>query len=226
MKIPLSAMSGPQTVNKYTGKQNVLIWRNGEKIVVPSPREHYYYLPDKEGKPREILGKRDPHQARPLYKKHLVENIGELNPEALSSLAVLDGVTRNEIERISIEHDDFFISYPSQEPTSLGFDFEVHSADGSFPKGEKHPIVSIGVVTDKGDQIAFMWDGEDDKKCIMKFLKFIQKYDPDIIYGYNIIGYDIPQLFERAKFHGLEIKSYLNRGKFDTTVRDYDYDED
>ena len=132
MKVPLAAMSGPQTVNKYNGKQNVLIWKDGEKLVVPSPREHYYYMPDKNGEEREILGKRGPHTARPKYKKHLVENINELNPDALSPLAQIDGVTRNEIERICIEHDDFFKSYPSQEPSSVGFDFEVHSADGSF----------------------------------------------------------------------------------------------
>jgi len=211
MKVPLAAMSGPQTVNKYNGKQNVLIWKDGEKIVIPSPREHHYYMLHEDGERREVLGKMGPHTPRPKYKKYNVENISELSPEILPPLAQIDGVTRNEIERICIEHGDFFKSYPSQEPTSLGFDFEVHSADGSFPKGEKHPIVSIGVVTDKGDQIAFMWDGESDYDCIMQFVKFIKNYDPDIIYGYNIIGYDIPQLFSRAEFHGIEIKSYLNR---------------
>ena len=100
MKVPLSAMSGPQTVNKYNGKQNVIIWKDGEKIVVPSPREHVYYMRDKNGKEREILGKMGPHTPRPKYKKYHVENINELSPDVLPPLAHLDGVTRNEIESI------------------------------------------------------------------------------------------------------------------------------
>ena len=37
-------------------------------------------------------------------------------------------------------------------------------------------------------------------------------YDPDIVVGYNLTGYDIPQILHRARFHGLKgYKKILNR---------------
>lgn len=40
---------------------------------------------------------------------------------------------------------------------------------------------------------------DDEKKIINNFIEVVKKYDPDIITGYNIDGYDIPLLLERAK---------------------------
>ena len=67
------------------------------------------------------------------------------------------------------------------------------------------------MVTGAGDRLAFNWDGESDKGCILEFFNFIKEYDPDIFYGYNLIGYDFPQLFARCEVHGIEPKPYLNR---------------
>ena len=48
-----------------------------------------------------------------------------------------------------------------------------------------------------------------DKDLIIKFVEFVKDYDPDIIYGYNLIGYDIPQLFARAGFHNINLSRYI-----------------
>ena len=146
-----------------------------------------------------------------LLKGYHVNNLSELRPEAISPLSKIDGLTRNEIERVCIEHPEFFTEYSSREPTSLGFDLEVTSADGTFPSGPQHPIVAVGIVTDDGQRETYLWDGESDKDLILKFAEFVKKYDPDIIYGYNLIGYDIPQLFARAGFHDINLRPYLNR---------------
>ena len=42
---------------------------------------------------------------------------------------------------------------------------------------------------------------EDERKIIHDFIKIVQKYDPDVITGYNIDGYDIPLLLKRAEEH-------------------------
>jgi len=208
MKVPLIAVAGPNTVNRNTGKQQVIVWSRGEKVVVPSPRTHYYYKESKNGKEYEILGS--------LNKKKLdkieVKNCAGLNEFEMGSLSYLDGVSKNENERICIEHPDFFGKFSDSEgPRTLGFDIETYTPDSTFPFGEKYPIVTIGVATNDGTAKAFTWDGESDKQCLQDFFNFIKEYDPDIIYGYNVIGYDIPQVEFRANFHKLNMAKYFNR---------------
>ena len=117
------------------------------------------------------------------------------------------------MDRLVIEHPDFFYQYANTEPVrSLCFDIETHSPDGSFPFGEKYPVVAIGIVTSTGEREVLLWDGESDEKVLKDFAVYIQEYDPDIIYGYNLIGYDIPQILHRASFHGMRnYKKLLNR---------------
>ena len=206
MKVPLMAIANYSTVNKMTGQQQVVLWSRDEKLVVKSPRNHYYYKTG-EGEHYKVLGKSKSQE----YNRHLVQNVTELKPDLIGPLSKIDGVTVNEIERIAIEHPDFFPKFYGQPPKSLCYDLEVTSADGSFPLGEKHPIVAIGYVTSDGHREALLWDGKSDKDIIVKFAEFVKEYDPDIIYGYNVVGYDVPQLFARAKHHRINLKPYFNR---------------
>jgi DNA polymerase I len=207
MKIPLIADASHKTVNKQTGVQNVIIWSRGDKLVVKSPRQHGYYLEGGDTE-RQVLGK----TKKKNYKFYPVENIGELSVEKISPNAKLDGVSRNEIERICIEHPEYFSKFTSPKIKTMCFDIETYSDDSTFPFGEKYPVVSIGVKTDDGKHKVFFWDEDcNDKPCIQGFLDYIKEYDPDIIYGYNNIAYDIPQIEFRAKFHGIDIRPYFNR---------------
>jgi len=208
VKIPLIADASHKTVNKQTGAQNVIVWSRGEKLITKSPRQHAYYVPDVDGDSYKVLGK--PHRIR--YKKYNVENIGELGVDKLPTNAHLDGVTRNEVERICIEHPEFFGRFTSSHVKTMCFDIETYSPDSTFPFGEAYPVVSIGVKTDDNKHKVFFWDEDcNDKPCIQGFLDYIKEYDPDIIYGYNNIGYDIPQIEFRAKKHGIDIRPYFNR---------------
>ena len=146
-----------------TGEQQLIIWQNGEKRVIKSPRTHKYYMHDKNGKEYNVLGK----STTQLLREYNVQNLGELRPESISPLSKIDGLTRNETERVCIEHPEFFTEYASRDPTSLGFDLEVTSADGSFPSGPQHPIVAVGIVTDDGQRETYLWDGKSDKDLIL-----------------------------------------------------------
>ena len=209
MKVPLIADSSHKTVNKQTGAQQVILWSRGDKLVIKSPRTHSYYIPNAEGDSYKVLGK----TKRVRYKKYNVENIGELGVDKLPPHSHLDGVTRNEVERIWIKHPEFFSKFTSPHVKTMCFDIETYSADSTFPFGEAYPVVSIGVKTDDNEHKVFFWDreNENDKPCIQGFLDYILEYDPDIIYGYNNIAYDIPQIQFRAKKHGIDIEPYFNR---------------
>ena len=99
--------------------------------------------------------------------------------------------------------------------TILSFDVETSLKE---PK-----IYCLCCVVKKGDKIEghqFEGDG-DEKKMIQDFTKFIEKVDPDVITGYNIDGFDIPQILDRAKALGIpppqwgrypgELSQYNNR---------------
>ena len=102
MNIPLIAMSSNHTVNRMTGEQQIIVWVDGEKRIVKSPRDHHYYIPDNEGEEYKVLG----HGIK-KYKRKYVNNATELHPETIPSYAKLDGVTNNEIEGFVLRNQSF-----------------------------------------------------------------------------------------------------------------------
>ena len=205
MKVPLIGVCSPYTRNLETGDLQTIIWRAGKKEVHVAPYEPYCYVPDSEtGEQYRITGKEG---SILLRKEHY--RAGEELPSSL----IVDGGRENIMDRLVIEHPDYFYKFPNEQPLkSLCFDIETHSPDGSFPFGEKYPVVAIGIVTSTGEREVFLWDGEDDKQVLVDFAKYIKWYDPDVVYGYNLVGYDVPQILFRAKYHGMtNYKKLLNR---------------
>ncbi len=61
-----------------------------------------------------------------------------------------------------------------------------------------------GVVDRPGqDRRGFRLHAEDERQILTEFARVIEQEDPDVITGYNIGGYDLPLLEERAKALGL-----------------------
>ena len=205
MKVPLIGILSPNTRNLRTGELQVLMYRNGHKQASSVPYQPYYYVSHPEGSDRKVLGRTEPQG---LTKVPYVPNKDIVSPSAL-----YEGGREHLLERLCIEHPEFFLDYPNEAPLKcLGFDIETHSPDGSFPFGEKYPVVAIGIATSTGERKVLLWDGESDKNVITQFAEYIKEYDPDIIYGWNHVGYDIPQILYRAKFHGIDnYKRMLNR---------------
>ena len=205
MKVPLIGICSPNTVNLETGNLQSIMWRNGKKESNVVPYKPYCYVPDSEtGKQYSRTGKEGSILLRKEYYR-----AGEELPSSL----ILDGGRENIMDRLVIEHPDYFNKFANDQPVkSLCFDIETHSPDGSFPFGENYPVVAIGIVTSTGEREVYLWDGEDDKQVLMDFAKFVKEYDPDIIYGYNLVGYDIHQILYRAAYHGIRnYKKLLNR---------------
>ena len=204
MKVPLIGVSSPYTKNLETGDNQVIMWVDGEKRVEPSPYDPFCYVPAEDGDEYRLTG-----QQGSIYLKKLPYRAGEELPRAV----MLDGARENIMDRLVIEHPKYFYEFPNTQPLkSLCFDIETHSPDGSFPFGENYPVVAIGIVTSTGEREVFLWDGECDRQVLVDFAKFVKEYDPDVIYGYNMVGYDVPQILFRAKYHGMNnYKKLLNR---------------
>ncbi len=89
-----------------------------------------------------------------------------------------------------------------------GFDFE----DILQPQSEH----VFGIDKDGNEQ--------DEKKALLEFLAFMRDFDPDTdeIVGHNIIGFDLPFIFQRCLVHCISARPLVNlgdynvRGVFDT----------
>jgi len=104
------------------------------------------------------------------------------------------------------------------------FDIECVSEDGSFPKAERpgDVIIQIGTTCHyNGQKTCFLKhiitlgqsdpiDGvavesyETEREVLLAWTKFICNLDPDIICGYNIWGFDLKYMYDRAKILGIE----------------------
>ena len=196
MKVPLIGVLSPNTRNMRTGELQCLMYRNGHKMASTVPYKPYYYVPHPEGSTKQVLGRDTMLLAKVEYTP---------GKDIVSPSALYEGGREHLLERLCIEHPEHFYDYPCEAPLrSLCFDIETHSPDGGFPFGERYPVVAIGIVTSTGDRKVFVWDGESDKSVLINFANYIKEYDPDIIYGYNHTGYDVPQILHRAKYNGIE----------------------
>jgi len=86
----------------------------------------------------------------------------------------------------------------------LGFSIVCYSKSGTS-KPERDPIVVISVATNKGEEKQFV-SVDSEVKVLEAFIKFIVKFDPDIIVGYATNRQDWPYLLTRAKKLGLSLK--------------------
>ena len=122
---------------------------------------------------------------------------------------------------------------------TLIFDIEVET-EGGYPDIWNNPFQKINAITAHVTGIGFVtwglfksytskaedheyrrFDSEED--LIVDFFKFIQYEKPDIFSGWNIEGFDIPYIINRAKYIGLEdsikllspwkLKEEINRDK-------------
>ena len=108
----------------------------------------------------------------------------------------------------------------------MAFDIECVSDGQGAPEARKDPIIMISVAFNKGyngsksvvlvsKQLSA--DGirgfASEKEMLEEFLRIIEKYDPDVLTGYNINNYDFPYIIERLRSN----KIPANFGRADKT---------
>ncbi len=96
----------------------------------------------------------------------------------------------------------------------LSFDIECVSESGNVPDAKKDRIVMIGVMLSHehkgGKQFLYglrRYEGVtsfgDEKEMLEEFASLIIEYDPDVITGFNVNGFDMPYLLERMEQNGI-----------------------
>uniref|UniRef100_A0A1D1ZQR0 DNA polymerase n=1 Tax=Auxenochlorella protothecoides TaxID=3075 RepID=A0A1D1ZQR0_AUXPR len=103
----------------------------------------------------------------------------------------------------------------------LSVDIECQGRKGHFPEAQHDPVIQIAsLVTEMGKATpavrnvmtlrdcspiagAEVMSFEDEKDLLMRWRDLIIETDPDVIIGYNIIGFDLPYLLDRATALGV-----------------------
>ncbi len=176
-----------------------------KKVVATFP----WLVPDirKTVMPRAVVLAADiPFHFRFVYDKDLGSCVRAIGEEVHDKTYRTDVVVQaSGFEQIRPFHPDL---------TILSFDVETSLKE---PK-----IFCICCVVKKGDKLEprqFDGDGPDgERKMIEDFSRFIIDCDPDVITGYNIDGFDIPQIIQRAQALGLPDLSW---GRYPGSLSQY-----
>ncbi len=201
--VPLSA---ERTI--LDGEQKLTLWVEGQPHVVDPPLRPYCYartpfdrgpIDQQPAVVRPLSSLREEEWFRAAFR-----NVRELaryahrRPEDEIAEAHIPFV-----HRILLDEPDFFRAWPNGPPRVLTFDIEQLTTGKGFPTGED-PIISIAWAFGEEDPACVLGDGEDDRDVLEAFLAALERYDPDILAGYNVAGYDLPRVLDRLSHHGLD----------------------
>jgi DNA polymerase I len=146
------------------------------------------------GGARQVLAADIPFAHRFVYDKDLASCV-RVEGEEIKKDRTTDLVVRAEsFKDIEPFHPELKI---------LSFDIENSIKDGHLL------VIGVAIRDDDGELRHVRLDGTE-KEMIENFGKLIREEDPDVITGYNIDGYDIPVIEERAEKLGIR-KLYWSR---------------
>ena len=120
------------------------------------------------------------------------------------------------------------------KPASYRPDWSIWSLDIETSVS-KNCLLSIAVVSDNLEVCFMVSDHKlndkhiknysDEKSLLLAFMRFIKQFSPDIIIGWNVIGFDLNFIDQRCQFYGLKLAfgvdglSWNMRGREDSSKR-------
>ncbi len=99
-----------------------------------------------------------------------------------------------------------------ENPRILAFDIETHAPMG-MPRKKKDPAIMVSlfgeglekVLTWRGDNSPGVDVHEDEKAMLEAFVEEVERFDPDILTGYNTDNFDLPYLRARCEENGVKL---------------------
>jgi len=86
----------------------------------------------------------------------------------------------------------------------LAMDIEVYNPRGA-PRPDRDPVIIISLMNSEKEVVQLTARDRDDRVLLREFVSYVQKYDPDIIVGYNSNNFDWPYLLERCRHLGIKL---------------------
>ena len=161
--------------------------------LVPQYRDQYR----RRGDETSVLACDIPFVHRFLYDKHVGLTLAfeaEDEPEAVRARYTVPTVVR-------VVHEDGHDIRPAEgfRPSFRVLSFDIENSIRS------RTIYTICGVVEGGDRPrrSFRFSDPSERRILEEFVRVVADEDPDVITGYNIGGYDLPLLLERAEVTGL-----------------------
>ncbi|KAH8116379.1 DNA polymerase family B-domain-containing protein [Phellopilus nigrolimitatus] len=156
-----------------------------------------------------------------------------LSPDKKRSLCQLE---------FNVRWDQFISHAPDGEWSKvaplriLSFDIECAGRKGIFPEAQVDPVIQIAnMVTRQGESKPFIRNVftlntcsniagsqvlsyDEELKMLEAWRDFVEQVDPDVVIGYNISGFDLPYLLDRATAIKSKKFMYLGRLKGTKTI--------
>jgi DNA polymerase elongation subunit (family B) len=165
--------------------------------------KHYYYVEDDDGPYKTLLGEN--------CRKRYIEKFWEAKTvQKHDERKHFEGDV-SYIKRFMIDH--FHKIESEGKPRIMFYDIETTGFD---PNEEK--IVSIVAYDSYNEQYESFLADDSESSMLKKFIKYIQKIDPDILCGYNSDNFDLPFIMKRLELLGIP-NNRLSRTKKE--VREY-----
>ena len=99
----------------------------------------------------------------------------------------------------------------------LYFDIETDTS-GAFPKPKRNIIIAISYALNNNDLVTYTINDikQGDSNILERFFGDVEKLNPDVLIGYNCLGFDLPYIIDRARINGIS-DSALTRNRGDAS---------
>lgn len=229
-------MNTPLTISTYFdnsgGRQKLKMWTNGERKIFTAPILPYCYAKKRPMFPcvmnsvkRKLLS--NPFKEIDLYKCEF-NSSGDVGRYCTDDSIFMENHIQF-INRSMIDNPTWVEKFANDKPLRIiCFDAEMRNDGKTFPIPSRNPITGIGYKKCVGiqnigsgsgagginsDDIITMWsnrkNGDDD--IIIDFFKEVDKFNPDIIVGFNSNNFDLRYFRDRCIINGINFNKYLAR---------------
>ncbi|MGQ0536486.1 MAG: DNA polymerase domain-containing protein [Methanobacteriota archaeon] len=213
------------------GEQYLDVWTNGRRRTVKAPFLPYCYA--KAALPRGAFRSHEEVTVRPLSKlaPERWNRYGFATVQGVSDASKLCGRLASAedhvpfVERVLIDEPSYFRAFPNTDPLRILYvDIEQYTTGDGFPTA-RSPIISVATARSEGDatchQIQRIEEG--DERILRAFLTEVAAYDPDVIVGYNVLGYDLPMLLARMRAARIDPSPLARDGRAPVVAGDDTY---
>lgn len=230
-------MNIPLTISTYfdnnqSGRQKLKMWTNGERKIVTAPIMPYCYAKKRPMFPSIMTGVKrkllsNPYKDVDLYKCEF-NSSGDVGRYCTDDDIYLENHIPF-INRSMIDNPEWISKFANDKDLRIiCFDAEMRNDGKTFPIPSRNPIAGIGYKCSVGlkniglgsgageiesDDIITMWsnrkNGDDD--VVTDFLKVVDKFDPDMIVGFNSNNFDLRYIRDRCTINKINFANYIAR---------------
>lgn len=229
-------MNVPLTISTYFDNsfspQKLKMWSNGKRHITTAPILPYMYSKTRPMFPciTDKVKKRllsNPFKEVDLYKCTF-NSSGDVGRYGTDDKVCLENHIPFE-NRSMIDEPQWITRFANDRSLKIiSFDFEMQNDGRTFPIPARNPIVGIGYKRVVGfeniglnsgagginsDDIVTIWSdrkGRDDD-ILREFFDVVDKFDPDIIVGYNSNGFDLKYGRDRCTINRINFDKYIAR---------------